>query len=179
MHLFAMTQRMRRCHPRLRLRANNAATRLTPLAIEAGCVGPERQEWFDRRESVRAAWNTALDREVAALELERAGLPVRRDAGEHRLLLLEIPEHRVAEHVPAVARVVAGRRSRLHARRRQVHQPVRLRDRQAAQQHGVEKREDRRVGPYAERQRNNGDRGDERGAEQRPEGQPDVERHAG
>lgn len=74
-----------RAEYRLRLRANNAATRLTPLAIGAGCVGAERRDWFERREAQRAAWNAALADEVAAAELEQAGLPVRRDAGRKTL----------------------------------------------------------------------------------------------
>jgi tRNA uridine 5-carboxymethylaminomethyl modification enzyme len=42
-----------RAEYRLRLRANNATTRLTPLAIAARCVGPERAAWFARREAER------------------------------------------------------------------------------------------------------------------------------
>lgn len=74
-----------RAEYRLRLRANNAATRLTPLAIAAGCVGDERRGWFETRERRRAEWNAQLSREVSAIELEGAGLPVRRDSGARRL----------------------------------------------------------------------------------------------
>src|SRR5690606_14958336 len=74
-----------RAEYRLRLRANNASTRLTPLAIEAGCVGPARREWFERRETARGHWEDALAGTVSALELERNGLPVRRDAGRKAL----------------------------------------------------------------------------------------------
>lgn len=38
-----------RAEYRLRLRAANATTRLTPLAIAAGCVSPARQQWFEAR----------------------------------------------------------------------------------------------------------------------------------
>jgi tRNA uridine 5-carboxymethylaminomethyl modification enzyme len=74
-----------RAEYRLRLRANNASTRLTPLAIAAGCVGEGRQRWFAQRESERDAWACALSREVPATELADAGLEVRRDAGRKRL----------------------------------------------------------------------------------------------
>jgi tRNA uridine 5-carboxymethylaminomethyl modification enzyme len=70
-----------RAEYRLRLRANNASTRLTPLAIAAGCVGEERRQWFERRQGERQTWTPALEREVAASALADAGLAVRRDAG--------------------------------------------------------------------------------------------------
>src|SRR5690606_18787313 len=66
-----------RAEYRLRLRAGNAGTRLTPLALAAGCAGAERREWFERREGERAKWSAALEREVPAAELVAAGLAVR------------------------------------------------------------------------------------------------------
>ena len=66
-----------RAEYRLRLRANNASTRLTPLALEAGCVGAERQAWFTRRMEVRAALEAELTREVSGGELVAGGLDVR------------------------------------------------------------------------------------------------------
>lgn len=74
-----------RAEYRLRLRANNASSRLTPLAIAAGCVGPARREWFARRQAGRAAWDAALERQVSAKELADAGLAVRRDGGRKPL----------------------------------------------------------------------------------------------
>jgi tRNA uridine 5-carboxymethylaminomethyl modification enzyme len=74
-----------RAEYRLRLRANNAATRLTPLAIAAGCVAGERRAWFERREAQRALWDRALGSEVAAVDLADAGYPVRRDTGRKPL----------------------------------------------------------------------------------------------
>jgi tRNA uridine 5-carboxymethylaminomethyl modification enzyme len=73
-----------RAEYRLRLRANNATTRLTPLAIAAGCVGRDRREWFARREIERAHWNSALEAEIPASELVSGGLPVR-EHGKHSL----------------------------------------------------------------------------------------------
>ncbi|WP_374407228.1 tRNA uridine-5-carboxymethylaminomethyl(34) synthesis enzyme MnmG [Pelagerythrobacter sp.] len=74
-----------RAEYRLRLRANNASTRLTPLAIAADCVGVERRRWFEARENRRDAWAGAFARDVAATELAAADLPVRRDAGRHTI----------------------------------------------------------------------------------------------
>ncbi|HYD24677.1 MAG TPA: tRNA uridine-5-carboxymethylaminomethyl(34) synthesis enzyme MnmG [Croceibacterium sp.] len=74
-----------RAEYRLRLRVNNAATRLTPLAIAVGCVGNERRSWFERREAARARWEEALAQEVPATALAVAGLPVRRDGGRKSL----------------------------------------------------------------------------------------------
>lgn len=70
-----------RAEYRLRLRANNATTRLTPLALAAGCVGLQRAEWFARREQARARIGAALDGTVTGHELATAGLPVRADVG--------------------------------------------------------------------------------------------------
>jgi tRNA uridine 5-carboxymethylaminomethyl modification enzyme len=74
-----------RAEYRLRLRANNASTRLTPLALASGCVGKERRQWFEQRSDEREAWRSALAREVSAAELAQAGLAVRRDAGRRSL----------------------------------------------------------------------------------------------
>lgn len=70
-----------RAEYRLRLRANNASARLTPLAIAAGCVGRERSEWFERRESHRKMLESALDQAIGSRDLAEAGLPVRVDTG--------------------------------------------------------------------------------------------------
>lgn len=70
-----------RAEYRLRLRANNASTRLTGLAMAAGCVGKARAQWFERREEERSGWGVALSREVTVQELVREGLDVRSDLG--------------------------------------------------------------------------------------------------
>ncbi len=70
-----------RAEYRLRLRANNATTRLTPLAIATGCVSEPRATWFARREALRERLDKGLDAAVTGHELLSAGLPVRGDVG--------------------------------------------------------------------------------------------------
>ena len=66
-----------RAEYRLRLRSDNAATRLTPLALALGCVSDERTAWFANR----------LERRNAVLAL-LAAQPVRGTDGE-KLTLFE------------------------------------------------------------------------------------------
>jgi tRNA uridine 5-carboxymethylaminomethyl modification enzyme len=90
-----------RAEYRLRLRASNAATRLTPLALAAGCVGAGRQAWFVRREAERESWNRVLARELAAGELADADLPVRRDLARQSLAeWLRFPDIALADLAP-------------------------------------------------------------------------------
>jgi tRNA uridine 5-carboxymethylaminomethyl modification enzyme len=87
-----------RAEYRLRLRANNASARLTPMALEVGCVGEERREWFEMREGERSVWNDALDRQFTAHELCAMGLNLRRDAGRKSLReFLSFPDVELAQ----------------------------------------------------------------------------------
>ena len=78
---------------RLRLRADNAEARLTPKAIAAGAVGPERRGWFESREKARARIDALLSQEMRAAGLAGAGVAPR-DDGVARTLAdwLRFPE---------------------------------------------------------------------------------------
>lgn len=65
---------------RLRLRADNSETRLTPIAISAGCVGVERRRHFEARQQARKQVERLLDRPFRAAELASAGA----EMGEER-----------------------------------------------------------------------------------------------
>lgn len=78
---------------RLRLRADNSEVRLTPRAMAAGCVGPERRAYFEAREAQRAALERLLTGQRSAAALRSAGIQVG-DDGRRRPLTqwLRFPE---------------------------------------------------------------------------------------
>jgi tRNA uridine 5-carboxymethylaminomethyl modification enzyme len=72
-----------RAEYRLRLRANNAATRLTPVAIAAGCVGDERQRWYKSHVEQLARVTEALRTSVSPRELAARNFAIKGE-GEPR-----------------------------------------------------------------------------------------------
>mgnify|MGYP003624239710 FL=1 len=74
-----------RAEYRLRLRADNASTRLTPIAMAAGCVATERKAWFGKRQQVRASIFSALAAVHGSEDLAKAGIEVRRDGARQSL----------------------------------------------------------------------------------------------
>jgi len=82
-----------RAEYRLHLRADNASTRLTPLAIELGLAGEERKAWFERRQEDMARVMEELNIGYSASALAEKGAAVRQDGARRSLFdWLRFPE---------------------------------------------------------------------------------------
>ncbi|WP_144097073.1 tRNA uridine-5-carboxymethylaminomethyl(34) synthesis enzyme MnmG [Croceicoccus sediminis] len=68
-----------RAEYRLRLRASNAATRLSPIAAEVGCLGAERKAWLVSRDVSRGTLADAFQKTWSGTQLVERGIDVRRD----------------------------------------------------------------------------------------------------
>jgi tRNA uridine 5-carboxymethylaminomethyl modification enzyme len=94
---------------RLRLRADNADQRLTPLGIALGCVGPARAEAFTRKMDALGTAREMFGVTFSPSRLADAGLKVNRDGVRRSALDLmsfpEVGEAAIRSLVPAFATV--------------------------------------------------------------------------
>lgn len=74
-----------RAEYRLRLRADNAGSRLAILAEQNGTLGPERRAYYADRAVQRGEVMTEMDRLYSATEMARAGASVRQDGTRQSL----------------------------------------------------------------------------------------------
>jgi tRNA uridine 5-carboxymethylaminomethyl modification enzyme len=87
-----------RAEYRLRLRSDNAASRLTPLAISVGAVGSERAGAFQERLLRQGELQSRLQETVSADVLIKQGIQVKQDAGKMSLFdWLRFPQLSIAQ----------------------------------------------------------------------------------
>ncbi|WP_431469192.1 tRNA uridine-5-carboxymethylaminomethyl(34) synthesis enzyme MnmG [Sphingosinithalassobacter sp. LHW66-3] len=91
-----------RAEYRLRLRADNAETRLGPVARALGCLGADRLERLAQRDSERSRIDSAFDVETTSSAVRARGAPVAADGARRTIReWLRFPGVTAAQLLPA------------------------------------------------------------------------------
>ncbi|PZU12706.1 MAG: tRNA uridine-5-carboxymethylaminomethyl(34) synthesis enzyme MnmG [Sphingobium sp.] len=95
-----------RAEYRLRLRADNAETRLADIGLAHGLIGGERAKRIQRRQTLRRQIETELSTIATATEMARAGAAVRQDGARRSLFAWarfpEVPASLLMDASPAL-----------------------------------------------------------------------------
>ena len=106
-----------RAEYRLRLRADNAGSRLGAIGQDHGIIGAERRAHYDARRAQRHEAETQLARNLSATEMARAGAAVRQDGARRSLFdwarFPEVSRSLLFELAPALAEMDADVRNEL------------------------------------------------------------------
>ena len=144
------------------------------IVIDIEQTAERRLDTENRKVRARDVHALGVDGRLAGHRDVDAEAAMRGETGKRRVGLFEVAEHRIAQHLVAVAGLIARVRAGLRPGRSEIDEARRVGDRQRPAKHLIEEREDRRVRANAECERQHGDDRHEWRLEQRPERELEI-----